>query len=237
MRDTGDIFVPAKSLRITIPAVDCHVHTLFSDGRAGLDDYLVAARKDNFQCICFTDHVDGTTQWFDSYKAIINSSRERYPEIALLAGIEVRAKDFSGTLNAPNRIIENAELVIGVVHSIPTEDGTGKIRPEHFSPQELLEKEVELCLALLNSDQVSVLGHPLGNFEQWYGPAPRGSYEEIFTMAKTVEKAIEINPKYIKDLPEFLSICFSINPLVSLASDAHEVAELGHARQRVGECL
>lgn len=237
MQDMSEMIVPARSLRSAIPAVDCHVHTYYSDGRSGLEEYLASARKGDFRGICFTDHVDGTTRWFDEYAAAIDDLRSIYPEITLLAGIEVRARDFSGNLNAPDRIIESAEIVIGVVHSIPTNDGTGKIRPEHFSPDELLQKEKQLSLALLGSHHVSILGHPLGNFERWYGPAPRSAYEEIFTMAKKAGKAIEINPKYINNLPEFLSLCLSINPLVSLASDAHDVREFGHARRCVGEYL
>jgi len=237
MQDISDLVVPARTLRSAVPVVDCHIHTSYSDGRSDLVDYLGAAKQGDYRGICFTDHVDGTTRWFGTYAAEIEAGKDRCPGMMVLAGVEVRARDFQGNLNAPPRIIDKADIVVGVVHSIPTEDGTGKIRPEEFGPEDLLDRELQLSLALLSSDQVSVLGHPLGNYEHWYGPAPHSALRKIFTRAKEAEKAVEINPKYINDLPGFLSICFSVNPLVSLGSDAHEVGELGLARQRVGECL
>jgi putative hydrolase len=237
MRDFADFVVRARTLRSVIPSVDGHIHTSYSDGRSTLDDYVLAAIEGNYRGICFTDHVDGTTRWFGKYVAEIAARNRLCPKMEMLAGIEVRARDFSGNLNVHPEILEQADIVIGVVHSIPTEDGNGKIRPELFGPEELLDRELQLSVALLNSDHVSVLGHPLGNYEQWYGPAPTAAYREIFTIAKEVEKAVEINPKHINDLPGFLSKCCSVNPLVSLGSDAHEVHELGLARRRVGECL
>jgi putative hydrolase len=237
MLDISDLVVHARTLRSEIPAVDCHVHTSYSDGRSGTNDYLVAATEMEFRGICFTDHVDETTRWFETYSAEIGAKKRLCPEIKVLAGIEVRARDFVGRLNALPEIVERADIVIGVVHSIPTEDGTGKVRPELYGPEDLLKKELQLSLALLDSDQVTVLGHPLGNYEHWYGSAPRSAYTEIFSRAKDLEKPVEINPKYITDLPGFLSVCFSVNPLISLASDAHDVSELGFAKRCIGECL
>jgi putative hydrolase len=236
MRNMG-LFYSARWLNARVPLQDFHIHTRYSDGRSDVKDYIRAARRQGYEGICFTDHVDFTTDWYRRYMDEIGEERTRSNGLKVLYGIEVRARDRNGELNAPDDIIEQAEVVIGVVHSIPAVDGKGKHRPEEFGPAELLAIEHSTSMALLENQKVSVLGHPMSNYEKLYGPVPANHYRELLEKAKETGVAVEISAKYKNDFRGFLNLCLEINPLVSLGSDAHSVEEFGRVNEMIMEEL
>lgn len=222
-----DVFINASQLKRAIPPVDLHIHTDYSDGRSTIREYVEKAEVAGLKSLCFTDHVDFTTAWHGSYLKEISLIQNSSDDIRIFNGIEVRAKDLEGSLNAPESIIKNAEIVIGVVHSIPGKDGKGKHKPGEFSADRLLDIEFEVSLKLLDNEEVSVLGHPMSNYEKLYGIVPRAYYKEIISKARKNGKAVEISAKYKNDFRGFLNICLELDPLISLGSDAHSVEELG----------
>lgn len=232
-----DLFFKARCLRDDIPLIDLHVHTQYSDGKSTVKEYLEFAKDRGYRAICFTDHVDFTTTWYDSFADMITNERMKYDGMDVSYGIEVRAKDRAGSLNAPKKVINRAEIVVGVIHSIPSADGAGKHRPVEFSREELLDLEYSISLSLLENDAVSALGHPMGNSEKLYGPIPMSYYVGLIQKAKKEGKAIEINSKYVKDLKGFLDLCMELDPLVSLGSDAHSIHELGTVKTRLHEAI
>lgn len=224
---TNHNFLKAHSLKDGIPLIDFHIHTWYSDGKSSIAEYVDAAARRGYAGICFTDHVDFTTGWFRAYADEISQNKKTAGDLEIYRGIEVRAGDRDGGLNAPAEIVDEAEVVIGVVHSIPSEDGKGKQAPSDFPRERLLEIEFEISLNLLGNDRVSVLGHPMSNYEKLYGPVPEGYYREIIAKAKATGRAIEINAKYKNDFAGFLRMCLEADPFVSLGSDAHSLSELG----------
>jgi putative hydrolase len=231
------LFFKAGVLRKDIPLIDLHVHTRYSDGQSTVKEYLEFAKDHGYKAICFTDHVDFTTTWYDSFADMITNERTKYDGMDVCYGLEVRAKDRDGSLNAPEKIIDRAEMVIGVIHSIPSADGHGKHKPEEFSREELLELEYSISLSLLENNAVSVLGHPMGNYEKLYGAIPQAYYRDLIQKAKKEGKAIEINSKYTNDFKGFLDLCMTLDPLVSLGSDAHSIHELGMVNSKLHEAL
>lgn len=231
------MFIRAKDLYSAIPLRDLHVHTRYSDGRSTIREYIELAAARGYDSLCFSDHVDFTTTWFDAYVREVDREGQASNGLRLYPGIEVRAKDHEGSLNAPDHIIDKAGVVIGVVHSIPSEDGKGKHKPEEFSREELLELEYALSLRLLENDKVTILGHPMSNYEKLHGPVPESYYRRIISRAKRAGKAIEVSAKYKNDFTGFLNLCMEINPVISLGSDAHSTGELGLIHGRLREAL
>lgn len=237
MMKKDDIFINARDLARGIPLKDLHIHTKYSDGRSTVKEYVESAAALGYGEICFTDHVDFTTTWFDTYIKEITDENAAAAGPDIYYGIEVRAKDREGALNAPEEIIKYAEIVIGVIHSIPATDGKGKSKPEEFSREELLELEYSISLKLLENQDVSVLGHPMSNYEKLYGTVPEPYYKDLILKAKKTGKAIEINAKYKNDFKGFLDLCMELNPRVSLGSDAHSILELGMIGTKLREEL
>lgn len=229
------IFMNARDLAGGIPLKDLHIHTKYSDGKSTVKEYVKTAAARGYKEICFTDHVDFTTTWFDSYANEISGANSATKGLNIFYGVEVRARDHDGSLNAPDDIIKNAEIVIGVVHSIPAADGRGKCKPEEFSKEELLDLEYSISLKLLENRDVSVLGHPMSNYEKLYGPVPEQYYRDLISKARKTGTAIEINAKYNNDFRGFLELCMELNPRVSLGSDAHSVHELGMISAKLRE--
>lgn len=232
-----DVFIEARELIGRVPAVDLHIHTRYSDGNSTVEEYIRSAKMQGLETICFTDHADFTTTWLDRCRADIADYGKKCKNLEVLEGMEVRARDRSGELNARDEMLDGAELVVGVVHSIPSEDGLHKLDPRQFSGAELLSLEYELSLRLLCNKRVSVLGHPMSNYEKLHGRVPDRYYKNILRKARDAGKAVEISARYKNDFNGYLRLCLEYNPLVSLGSDAHSISELGAVCAKLKEVL
>ena len=115
-------FPEATKLLHGIPRMDCHIHSNFTDGTATLKEYLEAAIRKKFTCVCFTEHVNKATTWYDNFVDEVIQLRQNSPDgIEIYHGIEVRAVDYEGNLNTSPGLLGQAEVVMGVVHSYPDE--------------------------------------------------------------------------------------------------------------------
>ncbi len=225
------VFPPANSLINKIPQVEYHIHTDYTDGKNSVRDYVDLALNKNYETICFTEHVDKTTSWFDRFKEEVILIRDKLNNSALgiYYGIEVRAADLGGNLNAYEEIIQAAEVVMGVVHSYPTREG-GKYNLAELTPKQAIEIEFTATMALLDNPVVDILGHPGHTYEKHFGAFPTGLYREIIRKAGQRSIAVEINPRYQLNLKAFLALCIEENVLVSLGSNCHSLEEFGRVQ-------
>ncbi len=230
-------FLPAKNLLKSIPLYDFHLHTNYSDGKNTIEEYAVKAVKQGYKAICFTDHVDFTTDWFQDYKQEILDANKKYKSLSMFCGIEVRAKDYNGKLNADPKILNEADVMVGVVHSLPSKDGKSIYNPQNLPIKEVFELEYRATMGLLKNPLVDVLGHPMSNYEKYFGEFSEEYYVKIFQEAKKNDIAIELNPAYQRNFSTFLKLALKINPLVSLGSNAHSVNDFGKSVKRVKEFL
>lgn len=231
------IFIPARDLLRSVPLYEFHIHTTYSDGKNTIEDYILRAIKERYAAICFTDHVDFTTNWFENYRNEIFNKSKKYNSLSIYCGIEVRAKDYKGNLNADMKILKESEIVIGVVHSIPSEDGKNKYDPKKFSAKKLLEFEYKATMGLLKNNLVYILGHSMSNYEKYFGAVPEEYYIRILEMAKKKDVVVELNPMYQQNFHKFLKLVLDVNPLISLGSNAHLVSEFGKAVEKVRELI
>lgn len=108
-----------------------HSHTQFCDGRSTMDDMIRAARETGFSTWGFSPHspvhIESPCNMrladVPVYLAEISRLREAYPDIELLAGMEVDFLDENDGPGADAVRDYGLDFVIGSVHFIPDKNG------------------------------------------------------------------------------------------------------------------
>jgi len=229
--------VPVRDLLEFIPRNEFHIHTTYSDGMNTIREYTVEAAKKQFKAICFTDHVDFTTTWFEDYRNTIFSIRKEYKFLSINCGIEVRIKNHRGDLNADSKILNKSEMTMGVVHRVHLENNKKILSPKISPAEKLLQQEYKLTIKLLKNPLIDILGHPMANYEKHFGGVPQSLYLKILETAKKQHIAVELNPGYQQDFQKFLKLILEVNPLVSLGSNVHSISEFGKTVEKIKELI
>ena len=124
---------------------------------------------------------------------------------SVYVGVETKALDADGTLDAPPEALAEVELVLGSVHRFP--DGDGRlIAPEALSYEDAARRELELALGLVRRAPIHVLAHPGGMCQRAFGRFPEEYFVTLMEAALERGVAIEINTAYTRDLDGFLAL-------------------------------
>ena len=211
---------------------DLHVHTSRTDGENTTVEMVEAARRCGLSEIAVTDHVRRSSDWFADHARDIRAQSSA--DLAVAVGLETKILDADGTLDATPEMLAEADLVLGSVHRFP--DGAGGLLEfATLSPQQIIETETSMALALVRSSAIDVLAHPGGMSQRWTGSFPESHYRVILEEAKRRAVAVELSSSYIADLRSFMELCREVDPLVSVGSDAHRVGDVGRCRDLVRE--
>lgn len=207
--------------------VDYHIHTSFSDGLNTPKECIKKAIKSGIKEIAFTDHVWKTSNWIDEYIAEINMLRKKYPQIKIFIGIEAKALNRKGDIDASEDTIKKVDFVMGVCHrKLPLET------PPYddllnLSSKEAIQLETEVSLNLLKNKNVLVLGHPGRTYHKFFNKLfPKEALITIVNEAKKIGKSVEINAK-LPWMYDFIEIIASKNAPFVIGSDAHSIEEIG----------
>lgn len=94
--------------------IDYHIHTDFADGEMSIEQIIGLARELGIEQIAITEHIrrQPTYNWFELRDAI------RHLDKTVLVGVEAKVLDRYGTLDCPEDILGEADLVLGSVHGI-----------------------------------------------------------------------------------------------------------------------
>jgi putative hydrolase len=223
------IFKPFRDLTHEDVLTDLHIHSTWTDGKAGVREICERAEELGLGRIGFTDHVRKGSTYCKAYVEEIQRLAPEF-DFQLLAGFEAKVIDETGGLDISEDCRAMADFVVGSVHSIPMDGGFQ--RPETFSPEELEEAEHRLGLALARNAQAHVLAHAGGMSLSLHGCFDQGRMEDIIQACSESGTAFEINSRYHGSLlPWLLDTLQRHNPLVSLGSDAHDIARVGHCAQ------
>jgi putative hydrolase len=207
---------------------DLQVHTVATDGEATIEELIGRARQLELAEIAFTEHVRRTSGYFHGFADEVRRHRRDAP-LQVYVGVETKALDVDGTLDAPPEALAEVELVLGSVHRFP--DGDGRlIAPEALSYEDAARRELALALGLVRWAPIHVLAHPGGMCQRAFGRFPEEYFVMLMEAALERGVAIEINTAYTRDLDGFLALCRRVNPLISVGSDVHRVSDLGHCR-------
>lgn len=209
-----------------LPRVDFHIHTSYTDGVSSVLAMVQAGIRQRLEALALTEHVRRSSNWLASFWQEVEDVRREVSNIRVFHGIESKALDFIGTLDADPVMLARAELVLGAVHRYP--DGRGGFYEwSALSLEDAAEIELRAALGLLTNEQVDVLAHPGGVCNRKFGPFPEPSLREIIATAAKRGIAIEVNAGYCSDVRELLSLCQQYGARVSLGSDAHSAMEVG----------
>jgi len=206
---------------------DFHIHTNYTDGQSSPEKMIKKAEELKLRAITFSEHVNKTSSWFNDFADRINSLKNN-DNLKIFLGIEAKAVDFKGKIDATENMIKKSDLVVGVVHRYPDENnGLIPIQDvKEMGMEKAAETEFKLAMGIIDNENVDVLGHPFGIYSKFFYELPEEYMREILKKAVEKNKIVEINTKYLLENEKFFRLLREINPYVSIGSDAHNTNEI-----------
>ena len=226
LRQDGTSVAAAKDN--TLPALveftdlrgDLHAHTDWSDGRNTLQEIVETATAEGFEYFAITDHSVSSTvaNGLDQKRLLeqVKQVRELDAEsegITVLAGSEVDIRR-SGTLDFPDEILAQLDIVVASVHS-------------HFT---LTEAEMtRRIIRAIENPFVNIIGHPTGRMLGRRHGYPL-NLEEVIAAATENRTVLEINgsPSRLDLDPQFVRMAKDAGVLLAVNTDAHAIRQLAH---------
>lgn len=204
---------------------DLHMHTNATDGKATLEEMVVAARERGLEYIAITDHSKRVSmangldaprlrkQW-----AAIDRLNERTQGIQILKGIEVDILERGG-LDLEDDVLEEADWVVASVHygqNQPSEQITARI------------------VGALENPYVSAIAHPTGRLINRRKPY-EVDLEAVFKTAARYGKLLELNSNPARlDLDDIACAAAKAHGIpIVISTDAHSTEGLNVMRYGV----
>lgn len=204
-----------KSMKLK---ADLHTHTIASGhAYSTVKELVEAAQKKGLQMIGITDHgprMSGAPG-LDHFWNTLIWPRE-VDGVQVLRGVEANILDTEGSLDVPDEILEQLDLVLAGIHG-----GTGYTGST-------VEENTKAMVAVLQKPLVHIITHP-GN------PKYPIDYERVVRAAQEYGKALEINNSTFMGVrPQSYEPCLKIATLakeygvpVAVNSDAHICYQVG----------
>jgi len=193
---------------------DLHIHSIYSDGSASVDEIARRAKEMGLKVIAIVDHSSEHRLGLDERKAKrrqveIEEARDRY-DIEILSGVECGILP-GGEIQIPNF---EFDLVIASIHDFVSVD-------EYYD-------RLEGCLKKFG-DIVHVLGHL---HSERFGSAGRDVVRDVELIDLMIETdtAVEINTAHFAPPIDFLELCSGKRMKYSVGSDAHTLERVGDVR-------
>lgn len=145
---------------------DLHIHSNYVHGASTVQEIAREAHKKKLRAIAITEHVrrNLTYDYFKLLKDIRSANNEF--DIKIYSGVEAKILDEFGSLDCPDEILKEVDLIVGVVHRVPH------------------GLSLDDCYKSLLLSKCDVIGHPV-NF-------PLALIPEL----KKYNKYFELNAKY-----------------------------------------
>lgn len=198
---------------------DLHCHTNATDGHHTIEALVTAAERRGYKYVAITDHSESTrvaggltAEELTAHVKKIRAVQARHPRITVLAGSECDILP-DGTLDYPDRVLAELDLVIGSVHTA--------------FKQSRAEMTRRICRALANP-HLHVLGHPTGRLIGEREPYAL-DVDEVLRTARRHGKAVEINayPDRLDLSDVHARRAHELDVLVAISTDAHMLDHLG----------
>ncbi len=193
---------------------DLQFHTTWSDGQNTLQEMAEAARRRGLQYALVTDHSRGlgvahglSPDDLRRQRAEIEAVNRRMGgRFRLLAGVEVEVRG-DGSLDLPDEVLAELDLVVAAVHSGLRQDGA------QFTAR---------ALAALRHPLVDVLAHPTGRLIGQREGADL-DVEALLRVAAETGTAIEVNayPERLDLNDVHVRRAVELGVMLAISSDAH----------------
>jgi putative hydrolase len=157
---------------------DYHTHSCNSDGRQTIEEIVAAARKQGLKEVAITDHgplaavigVKNAAVYLDLRKTI-NEINDQYGSPQVLLGAEANIRDREGTLDIPDEVIDQLDILIAGLHpyTLPTSvnEGIGLFAQNSLrhlgknQRQKAIQANTEAIVEVLNKNpEIDILSHP-----------------------------------------------------------------------------
>ncbi|HVN89710.1 MAG TPA: DNA polymerase/3'-5' exonuclease PolX [Candidatus Binataceae bacterium] len=162
---------------------DLHTHSVYTDGRASIEDMVREAQAIGLDYIAITDHSRRVSmahglepKRLHEQRREIDRIRRDFPDITILQGIEVDILD-DGDLDLPDNALAELDWVVASAH--------------YQLEQNSAEMTRRLIKAIRNP-HVDVIGHPSGRLIGHREPS-RFDLHEVLKVAREEGCALEVN--------------------------------------------
>lgn len=192
---------------------DLHMHSTWSDGANSIEEMVLAARQRGYEFIAITDHsqflrvANGLTpERLREQREIINQLNEKYPDITILAGVEMDILP-DGSLDYDDEVLAELDIVIGAIHS-------------SFSQSK--DKIMQRLTNAMKNPHVDIIAHPTGRVI-----GRRDGYEvdmeQLIQLAKETNTVLELNanPNRLDLAYEWLEKAQEQGVMLAINTDAH----------------
>ncbi|MBI4288814.1 MAG: DNA polymerase/3'-5' exonuclease PolX [Chloroflexi bacterium] len=228
--DTGEIERAAagklpKLVEVADIKGDFHGHTNWSDGNNSIEEMASAARSRGYEYLAITDHsagrgiahglsVERLKQQIAEVRAV-----EQKVGMRLFTGMEVDIRA-DGTLDAPDEMMEQADVVVAAIHSGMSQDQ---------------EKMTQRVMMAMENPHVDIVAHPTARLLGEREPIAL-DLEAVFQAALRTNTALEINampPRLdLKDIHAYRARELGVKLVIS--TDSHRPEHLAYMRFGVG---
>ena len=191
---------------------DFHVHTNYTDGKNTVLEYCQRARQNNLKLIAFTEHVRrNLTYDYDKFLSDIFQAKYEFTDIEIISGCEAKILGVDGELDAPEEILYQCDIVIGVFHSFKYKD---------------IKNYLVALKAMLRDPIVDIWGHPALFAKRHNMKIEYDEIIEIIDICIENDILIERNLKYNLPNYDFIKLALSRGAKFVIGSDAHSISEL-----------
>jgi DNA polymerase (family 10) len=198
---------------------DLHMHTTYSDGADVLDAMVAECCALGYEYIAITDHSEraGAARTLSRadlarQRDEIASVRERYPQIAILHGIEADIMP-DGRLDFPDDLLEPLDVVLASLHDAAGHDARTLTRR---------------CLQAIRHPLVTIITHPSNRI---VGRRPEYvmDYDAIYAAAAETGTALEVDgaPSHLDLDGDHARAAVAAGVTVAIDSDCHRARLLG----------
>jgi histidinol phosphatase-like PHP family hydrolase len=226
IRKPGLIF-QANSLNFSsLPQVDSHLHTSWTDGEAGVEEVYGAAVEKKLDTVLFSEHSRKTSaDWFPQFAEEVRS----LPSLPCKAyvGTEVKVESQDGEIDTVPDISDLCDFVMASVHRFVDSNGR-TIQFNETDPNEAVDLEFRLSWAVLENPKIDILGHMFGMSYKRFNVVP--SDEKICALisrAAELGVAIEVNSYYHPNARKLAQWCSDYNAYITFGSNAHTLESVG----------
>ena len=191
---------------------DFHVHTNYTDGKNTVLEYCQKAQENNLKLIAFTEHVrKNLTYSYNDFLSDISQAKSEFEDIKILSGCEAKVLNINGELDAPENVLEQCDVVIGVFHSFKYKD-----KKNYLSALE----------AMLRNLVVNIWGHPTLFAKEHNIKLEDDDLKEIINICIKNNVLIERNLKYNVPNTNFIRLAIKGGAKFVVGSDAHSINDL-----------
>ena len=200
------------------PRVNLHTHTFRCKHASGtVADYCREAEKAGISILGFSDHSpfpDGEYaasrmdfSELPDYKSEIEEARRIFPNLTILAGLEIDYRPVLGPSFYREEFLEKLGLdyLIAGAHFLPAENGipARDLKCERPFTVATIRKFVNETLRVMETGLISYIAHPditaIG-CERWT-PDLKAAYKEIFEASLELDIPLEINAYGLRKKP------------------------------------